>query len=202
MQTSYSQAAENNKQPILRILLSAFSPTRRVFEIGSGTGQHAEYFAQYLPQLHWLPSDLPENIDDLNERITQCSLTNISPAQIFDIDNSQWPENIDAVFSANTAHIMSWSQAQKMLSEVGTHLNGSGVFALYGPFNYQGEFTSESNKNFDQWLKSRSASQGIRDFEKVCACATKAGLTLVRDHAMPANNRLLIWKKVSNKNID
>lgn len=191
----FSQACVNNQEAILRILKSAFSPSAKVLEIGSGTGQHACYFAQALSHLQWQPSDRQENHSGIQQWLDEYTGQNILPLLALDIERDIWPEGFDAVFSANTAHIMPWSVAQIMLREVAERLPVEGMFALYGPFNYQGEFTSESNSQFDQWLKARGADQGIRDFEAVVSLAAEGGLDLVCDHTMPANNRLLVFKK-------
>ena len=46
-----SEACERNKGPILAVLREELAASRRVLEVGSGTGQHAVYFAAGLPQL-------------------------------------------------------------------------------------------------------------------------------------------------------
>ena len=193
----FSQACANNQSPILQILRSAFAPSKHVLEIGSGTGQHAVFFAAALSHLSWQPSDRPANLAGIQLWLDEYSGSNIKPPLVLDVEQALWPEGFDAVFSANTAHIMSWPQAQRMISEVGQRLPNNGVFALYGPFNYQGAYSSESNRSFDQWLKQGGEHQAIRDQEAVCCCAEESGLSLVRDHAMPANNRLLVFKKLS-----
>jgi|SRR5690554_806638 len=191
----FSQACENNKEPILTILKRAFASSTVVLEIGSGTGQHAVHFAHALPHLIWQPSDRPENLPGIALWREDAPSENLRAAIELDIDNpQQWPK-FDAAFSANTAHIMSWQTAQKMINEVGKRLPKNGLFALYGPFNYQGKYTSDSNRHFDEWLKARDPEQGIRDFEAVVDVALNAGLKLIEDNPMPANNRLLLWQK-------
>lgn len=191
----FSQACENNKNPILEILRDVFANTKQVLEIGSGTGQHAVYFAEHLQHLHWQPSDRRENLAGIQTWIDAFPQKNLLPIIELDVTQAQWPQSVDAVFSANTTHIMPWEIAQLMLQKVASLLPADGTFALYGPFNYRGEFTSESNANFDRWLKNAAPHQGIRDFEKVNEIVCKQGLTLLKDYAMPANNRLLTWKK-------
>ena len=191
----FSQACENNKEPILAILTRAFTSSTAVLEIGSGTGQHAVHFAHALPHLIWQPSDRPENLPGIALWLEDAPSENLRAAIELDIDNPhQWPQ-FDAAFSANTAHIMSWQTAQKMINEVGSRLPKNGLFALYGPFNYQGSYTSDSNRQFDGWLKARDPDQGIRDFETVVDVAANAGMKLLEDNPMPANNRLLLWQK-------
>jgi len=107
----------------------------------------------------------------------------------------RWPETrFDAVFSANSAHIMSESAVEAMFRGVPAILAPGGLFALYGPFNYAGAFSSPSNARFDGWLKSRDPRSGIRDFERLDALAREGGMVLLRDHEMPVNNRTLIWR--------
>ncbi len=196
MSKPYSQACENNKAPILAVLKTAFSKSRKVLEIGSGTGQHAVYFAENLPHLTWQPSDQVQYLNGVQHWIDDSQLTNISRPITLDVTQSPWPiQQVDGLFSANTLHIMSWSMVEAFFQGISNILANSGVFCVYGPFNYEGSYTSESNANFDSWLKSRDPLSGIRDIESVTKLATLAGLTLVSDNAMPANNRLLVFHK-------
>lgn len=192
----FSQSSEENKEPIVDVLREAFSTRHRVLEIGSGTGQHAVYFARQLPQLFWQPSELAENIPGIHTWLTEAGLPNVAAPLMLDIERQPWPDTaVDAVFSANTVHIISWPQVEALFAGVGALLPAGGVFALYGPFNYGGRYTSDSNARFDQWLKARDPLSGVRDFEAVDALARAAGMTLTRDYTMPANNRTLVWHK-------
>jgi len=202
MTKPFSQACENNKQPIFDILSRAFAKQKHVLEIGSGTGQHAVHFAKNLPFLTWQTSDLFINHDGINQWIDYLPTPNIRRPLVIDLAEVQslseaqsLAESIDAMFSANTLHIISWPLVQNFFDTVENHLSHSGTLCIYGPFNYQGKYTSESNANFDLWLKARDIHSGIRDFEAVCQLATKAGLSLMEDVAMPANNRMLIFQK-------
>lgn len=197
MTKPFSQACENNKQPILKILSSLFANKKHILEIGSGTGQHGVYFAKNLPSLTWQTSDLPINHPGINQWIDDCSLSNIKRPLAIDLTRAQpLSANIDAIFTANTLHIISWPLVQNLFDMVGKQLTTNGILCIYGPFNYQGKYTSESNANFDLWLKSRNELSGIRDFEAVCQLATQAGLSFEEDIEMPANNRMLLFKKV------
>lgn len=196
MHLPFSQACENNKRPILTQLQLLFREPTSVFEIGSGTGQHAVFFAEQLPHVCWQSSDCAENVEFIQRRIDLSGLTNLSPCVQFEVGKHPWPETIKNAFSANTAHIMAWPLAEKMIEGVGRHLSAGGFFVLYGPFNYRGQYTSESNRAFDAWLKERGAQQGIRGFEAIDHAVQKSGLKLWQDVAMPANNRLLIFAKV------
>ncbi len=192
----FSQSSEENKEPILAVLREVFAARRRVLEIGSGTGQHAVYFARQLPHLFWQPSELAENLAGIHAWLAEADLPNVAAPLLLDIERQPWPAfTADAVFSANTAHIVSWPQVDALFAGIGALLPAGGVFALYGPFNYDGRFTSDSNARFDQWLKARDPLSGVRDFEAVDALASAAGLTLTRDYTMPANNRTLVWHK-------
>lgn len=196
MEKPFSQACENNKHPILEVLQCVFANRQKVLEIGSGTGQHAVFFAPHLPHLQWQPSDVEANLAGIQAWLDECPASNLLPLQCLDMRDETWPVNdFDAVFSANTAHIMPWELTAKMIREVGRRLPPQGVYALYGPFNYGGAYTSESNARFDNWLNSVNPEQGIRHFEEVNAVASSAGLALFDDNTMPANNRLLVWRK-------
>jgi cyclopropane fatty-acyl-phospholipid synthase-like methyltransferase len=192
-----SPACENNKLPIITVLQRVFGGCRSILEIGSGTGQHAVYFGPRLAPAVWQPSDLSENHGGINAWREAFPADNVPPPLALDVDDLQWPVQgpVDAVFSANTCHIMAWPSVQNMFAHMDKILTNAGVLAIYGPFNYGQQYTSPSNARFDQWLKDRGDHQGIRDFEEVNALAGKAGLSLIEDNAMPANNRLLVWRK-------
>jgi len=193
---AFSQAAENNKEPIARILCGAFATVRNVLEIGTGTGQHAVYFGQRLPHLIWRTSDLAHNLPDIRARLTAEAPANVMAPVALDVAMQDWPvTDIDGVFSANAVHIMSWTHVAHMFRGMGEILREQAVVCLYGPFKYGGEFTTPSNAQFDLWLKQRDPLSGVRDFESVDALAHAQGLRLMADHAMPANNQLLVWKR-------
>lgn len=195
----YSQACENNKTYILPILQQAFSKTKSVLEIGTGTGQHAVYFSANLPHLSWHTSDLDINHAGINLWLNEFPSTNLHAPLTLDLSES-WPVNkVSAIYTSNTLHIVSWALVKSFFSGVQKHLELNGKLCIYGPFNYEGKFTSESNASFDVWLKERNELSGIRDYEKILMLADKAGLTLIKDHEMPANNRLLEFIKVNEK---
>jgi SAM-dependent methyltransferase len=195
-----SEAADRNKAPILEILASEFAHTSLVLEIGSGTGQHALYFAARLPHLSWQPSDTSEYLPALREHLRQEGGTNLREVIELDVRAHPWPlaaihSPVDGVFSANTLHIMSWSSVQDFFRGAGSVLGTPGVLCIYGPFRYGGRYTSESNAAFDNYLRTRDPESGIRDFEALDELARQQGLALAADHAMPANNQLLVWKR-------
>jgi hypothetical protein len=196
----YSQACENNKIPILAIIRKVFVQPIQVWEIGSGTGQHACYFAKELPHIIWQPTDVAENLAGINAWRDEAQLPNLNaPIALNITTDPNWPyDGIDGLFTANTLHIMSWQQVQILFDRLGTYLNALAKACIYGPFNYNGNYTSDSNAQFDGWLKSRDPLSGIRDYEAILELAKYAGLELIKDNTMPANNRLLVFQKVKS----
>jgi cyclopropane fatty-acyl-phospholipid synthase-like methyltransferase len=192
----FSQACENNKRPILSVLQHHLQHGCRVLEVGSGTGQHVVFFGAELPGTSWQPSDRSDYLPIVAARVARAGLANVSAPVGLDVDHRRWPAGpFDAVYSANTAHIMGWPSVERFVTGVGGVLAPGGRFLLYGPFNYGGRFTSDSNESFDASLRQRDPASGIRDFEAVDALARAAGMDLVEDNAMPANNRLLVWRR-------
>ena len=194
MTYSVSEACERNKGPILAILASAFANARKVLEIGSGTGQHAVHFAAHLPHLLWQPSDTGTYLTGLRERIAGEGTPNLLPALELDVRNQPWQVDcVDAIFTANTLHIMGWAAVRDLFRGVGAV--APALLCIYGPFRYGGKYTSASNTDFDRYLRTRDPESGIRNFEDVNTLSREQGLHLLADHAMPANNQLLIWQK-------
>ncbi len=194
---SYSEAAERNKQPILEVLQQVFVDRSTVMEIGSGTGQHAVYFALALNHLTWQPTERPTNLASLRERCNERLVPNLAEPIPLDVDDESWPVlTVDAAFTANTLHIISWPQVCRLFTKVGSLLPDGSTFCTYGPFNIDGEFTSESNANFDAYLRARDADIGIRDIRDLTVQAKTHKLFLQADHSLPANNRLLVWRKI------
>ncbi|MBM4265617.1 MAG: DUF938 domain-containing protein [Deltaproteobacteria bacterium] len=192
----FSQACENNKRPILAILRRHLAAKDRVLEIGSGTGQHVVFFASELPSAVWQPSDRRAELDVVRARVARAALANVEEPIALDVDDDVWPgTRFDAVFSANTTHIMSWASVERFVRGVAKLLVPGKRFLLYGPFNYGGTWTSPSNEAFDAFLRRRDPASGIRDFEEVDRLARAADLRLLEDAAMPANNRLLVWQR-------
>lgn len=194
----YAESCDQNRDPILAVIQPLFRQCASILEIGSGTGQHAVYFAEKMPHLVWHTSDRAENHDGINRWLEEAALENTRPPLTLDVTQKQWPDlRPDAVFSANAVHIMPWSAVQKMFAGVGGLLDKGGLLVLYGPFNYEGNYTSESNARFDVWLKERNPQSGIRHFEQLDELANAAGMILQEDYEMPANNRILCWRKQS-----
>ena len=192
----FSAACERNRDPILAVLRQVLARCRTVLEIGSGTGQHAVYFGEALPHLTWQPSDLPECHEGILSWIDAARPRNVKPPIGLDVRAAQWPVGAaDAVFSANTLHILSWAAVECLFAGIGRTLNPGGVLVVYGPFSYGGQHTAGSNARFDAALRTRDPQSGVRGFEAVDGLARTQGLRLVADLAMPANNRCLVWER-------
>jgi len=197
MEKPFSQSCENNKAPIFSVLEKAFRNAREVLEIGSGTGQHAVHFARNLPHLKWQPSDLAENLPGMQLWFDEVKLTNIKDPIVLNVIDLPWQiEPVDTVFSANTLHIMGKPEIECLFQGIESVLSVDGTLCVYGPFNYGGKYTSESNERFDAYLYRQNPKSAVRDFEWVNSLAESAGFNLVKDHEMPVNNRLLEWRKV------
>ena len=194
MEKPHAPSTEKNREVILAVLRDYFDDRREVLEIGSGTGQHAIHFAAAMPHLHWQTSDCPGNLPGIAAWLAEAALPNTpSPFQLDVLGD--WPKRrYDAVFSTNTLHIMPWVAAEHLFARLPDVLAVGAKSAIYGPFNYGGRFTSDSNAAFDLGLKEKAPHQGIRDFERVNELAAQAGLALIEDRAMPSNNRCLLWR--------
>ena len=190
----YCEACERNREPILAVLKRVFANSRQVLEIGSGTGQHAAYFAPALPHLVWQPSDVAEHLPGIRMWTAECAAPNLRAPIELDVDKPFPRVNADAAYAANVCHIMSWPQVERMFDGVGRVLLPDGVFALYGPFQYGGRPTSESNARFDAMLRARDPASGLRDVDDLVALARRCSLALEEDNPMPANNRTLVWR--------
>jgi cyclopropane fatty-acyl-phospholipid synthase-like methyltransferase len=201
----FSPSCERNRDPILAVLRSHFADRRRVLEIGSGTGQHAVHFAAALPHLVWQASDREENLPGIRMWLAEAALSNTPAPLLFDVAAQEKPmsregggsdaSTYDAIFSANTLHIMSWAEVEQLFAALPVLTTADAKLVIYGPFNYAGQFTSTSNAAFDQSLRRREPHMGIRDFADVGRLARAAGFVLLEDVAMPANNRCLVWQQ-------
>jgi hypothetical protein len=222
MNKPYAESCEKNKDQILAVLKEIFAERKRVLEIASGTGQHAVYFGRELPHLIWQPSEQAQNLAGIQAWLDEAQLPNVLPPLAFNVNDSHWPfsksispeppESLDpvhpevskdegstlsfwpdAIFNANTVHIISWPEVERMFAHIASVIEPGGYVCFYGAYNYGGKFTSESNASFDAWLKSRDPKSGVRDFEAVNRLAASHGLELLRDIEMPSNNRILVW---------
>ena len=199
MQTDkpFSQACENNKAPILEQLSGFFTQPGTILEIGTDTGQHAVHFASHLPHLTWQPSDHPQNDQLCMPWLDEARLPNINPPLPLDVITGGWAHlpAISGVFSANTAHIMAWEEVEAMFRGISNALPVNGIFCLYGPFSYGGRHTSPSNERFNRSLRAQAPHMGIRAIEDLRRLGESTSLVLERDVDLPANNRLLVWRR-------
>jgi hypothetical protein len=188
----FSEACERNKAPILDVLAIAFCDRAQVLEIGSGTGQHAVHFATHLSHLIWHPTEQLAYLADLGARVKLEGPRNLRAPTVLDVSQTIWPvRSADAVFTANTLHIMSWPEVTAMFRGLDAVLPSGGILCVYGPFRYDGRYTSASNQDFDRMLQERDPNSGLRDIRAVTVLAEQHGLRLRVDHDLPANNRLL-----------
>ncbi|WP_425482226.1 DUF938 domain-containing protein [Cognatiluteimonas profundi] len=196
MNKPFSPSCERNRDPILAVLRQRFADRRQVLEIGSGTGQHAVHFAAAMPWLTWQCSDVAENLPGIRMWLDEAGLVNTPAPIMLDVESGPWPaRSFDAAFSANTLHIMGWPAVEACFDGLDAALADSAVLVVYGPFNDDGRYSSDSNREFDRWLKARDPRSGIRDAAAADALARNIGLRLVDDVAMPANNRCLTWAR-------
>lgn len=198
----FSEACERNKAPILNALRPLLAGAKTVLEIGSGSGQHAVYFGQHMPHLTWQTSDIPINHPSIRAWIAEANLTNVKPPISLNVDDVPWSlrdaglnvKQVDAIYSSNTLHIISWPQVIKFFEGIAPLLRADAHLLIYGPFKYGGQFTSEGDANFDQHLRQQNEGSGIRDVEEIHKLANGIGLTHMGDVQLPANNHLLIWQ--------
>ncbi|NMM37223.1 MAG: DUF938 domain-containing protein [Glaciimonas sp.] len=196
MSQQFSTACERNSAPICALLQGILKNSEHVLEIGSGTGQHAVHFGAAMPHLVWHTSDLPQNHPSIIAWQQQAHLSNVVRPLTLSVSQSDWPTGpFDAIFSANTCHIMAWQEVEAMFAGIGRLLPSGGLACIYGPFNYGGRFSSSSNAEFDAMLRAQSLHMGLRDFEAVNTLAAAQGLVIQEDHRMPANNQLLVWRR-------
>lgn len=193
----FSQACENNKRPILESIRNTFTSPGTILEIGTGTGQHAVHFAAALPHVVWQPSDRPGATDHCRGWIKDAALANVRPPLELNVASEKWPlDRIDGAYSANTAHIMAWEEVEAMFAGLAKRMNTGMPFCLYGPFRFGGKHTSDSNRQFHQHLRAQAPHMGIRDMDDLLKVAERVGFRLESDQQLPANNRLLVWRKL------
>ncbi|PHQ82531.1 MAG: methylase [Coxiella sp. (in: Bacteria)] len=191
----FSEAAERNKKPIFLELRSLLKAEDHILEIGSGTGQHACYFTEQDQSLVWQCSDISDNMPSLTKHINDQESNQLLPPICLNVSAYLFAQQkYDVVYSANALHIMSWDNAQLFLNNVAQALKTDGALVLYGPYAYNDQPLCESNMTFDNFLRARDSQSGIRNFNEVNTILQSHGFVLEIDVAMPANNRLLIWK--------
>ena len=194
----YSPAAEKNKAPILEALRERLAPSARVLEVGSGSGQHALHFTEALPELRWQPTEHPAVMSALEANLGAAGRAAILSPLALDLAAGPWPAGpFDAVYAANVMHIVSVPLGEALIRGAASVLGAGGQLLLYGPYRFEGAFTTESNAEFDQWLKARDPASGVRDFEAVVAVAEASGLVLEDNRVMPSNNQLLCFRRAA-----
>ena len=197
----FSMACENNREPILEVLRRVFADRVSVLEIGSGTGQHAVHFGRHLRHLTWQTSDVKANHEGIALWLEEVDLDNVLAPVELDVQIDPWPAvRADGVFTANTAHIMHWPAVEAMFRGVGRTLEPGGLFVVYGPFSYSGRHTRDSNARFDASLRAQDPGMGVRDLDDLSELARGCALELADDVSMPANNRMLIWRRLRTSN--
>ncbi|MEC7181180.1 MAG: DUF938 domain-containing protein [Bdellovibrionota bacterium] len=198
MDRPYSPAVDRNKGPIFEVLKEYLMDGNNLLEIGSGTGQHAVFFAEKFPGLTWVTTDVRENLAGIKEWINEANLKNIKGPEELKIGTDDFPKKpFDYVFTANTLHIMSWKEGKTLFKLLGKRLREGSLTFFYGPFNKEGKYTSQGNEEFDRSLKERDPRSGIRNFEDVVNAMESFGFKLLKDHEMPSNNRLLVFERLS-----
>jgi SAM-dependent methyltransferase len=207
---SHSPAADRNKQPILDALTRILGDRGAALEIASGTGQHAAWFAAAMPRWTWQPTDADARmLPTLASRVAEAALANLLPPLLLDVMAPQWPsqghafaqreeveeENkFNAIYCANMLHISPWATCAALMEGAARHLLPGGLLITYGPYFEEDVPPAPSNLAFDEDLRARNSSWGIRRLEDVAAEASRAGLALRERHAMPANNLLLVFE--------
>ena len=194
---NFSQAADKNKGPILNTLSEWLASHQVVLEIGSGSGQHAVHFTTNLKDIVWQPTEHPKAMPILVRNIFNHGNSNILKPKSLDLALEDWPtEPADCIYSANVVHIVSETLVEKLIHGASKTLSDGGLLALYGPFKYRGKFTTDSNEEFDRWLKIRNRNSGVRDFEWLQDLALDFNFQLVENRSMPANNQFLAYKRL------
>ncbi|HEY8569144.1 DUF938 domain-containing protein [Microbulbifer sp.] len=183
-----------NREPILEQLQRLLTSSRRVLEVGSGTGQHAVYFAPHLPHLLWQTSERAQNLHEVQAWLASSPADNLPPPLLLDV-TGDWPQlRVDTLFTANTLHIMPASAVEVFFARLPQVLEPGGQLIVYGPMKIAGDYIGPGNADFDVWLKERDPLRGIRDLEWLDQLAEAQGLRRTENNFLPANNQLLVWR--------
>ncbi|MBO9666123.1 MAG: DUF938 domain-containing protein [Bdellovibrio sp.] len=198
MEIPFSAAADRNKEPILEVLKKVLRfDEQRLLEVGAGTGQHAIYLAPFFPKTEWTPTETAENLPMLREAIKQAGVPNIKTPFRMTVGEDDFPiRTFDAILTINTFHIMHWKECKTFIKLISGRLEEGGKVFIYGPFNYNGKFTTPSNEEFDKSLREKDPQMGLRNFEDVLAAMFKNGFELLKDFEMPSNNRMLVFRRL------
>ncbi|TLU65275.1 DUF938 domain-containing protein [Thalassotalea litorea] len=192
---NFSPSCERNKQVILEQIAARLKQHSTVFEVGSLSGQHALHFTQHRPDIRWQCSDIKPHLAPLANNIRDFGGDNLlAPVHLDLIDAKTWQQTqMDCLYTANTLHIVAPALVERFFTLAQSIVKSGGTLMIYGPFKYQGQYTSSSNAEFQQWLLDRDPQSGIRDIEWIESLAANSNFSLHEDIAMPANNQLLIF---------
>ncbi len=198
MEKPFSNACERNQEPILEVMKEFITKEhKRLIEVGSGTGQHAVFLAPHFPWLEWHPTDVSNKLSGIKLWLSESKIPNVKLPVRLEVGKDDFPKlKFDVVFTANTFHIMHWKECKSLMKLLGHRLRENSLVFIYGPFKYNGEFTSQSNEEFDRSLKERDSLSGVRSFEDVNQNMAKNGFEIICDYDMPANNRMLVYKRL------
>ena len=193
----FSEACERNKDAILEVARPYFQAASSVLEVGSGTGQHAVYFAQNFPHLSWQTTDQAQHLTGIKAQLENAGVENVLTPYLLDVNQPQWSvagHKYECIYTANTFHIMAWDDVKAFFQGISAVTMNGSYLIVYGPFKYNGRFTSASNEQFDRNLRARGEASAIRDFEAVNELAQLANFKLLHDIPMPANNQCIVWQ--------
>lgn len=198
----HAPATLRNRDAILTVLRELLPPSGRVLEIASGSGEHAAYLAPRLKNsLIWAPSDRdPDALAGIDSHAADVESDRIEPAQELDVSMADWApvRPIDAIFCANMIHIAPWDAGLGLFAGAGRLLPAGGPLILYGPFKREGVHTATSNASFDDSLRARDPSWGVRDLDRdVIPSAQEAGLSIAEMIEMPANNMIIAFRRAA-----
>lgn len=199
----FSPAFARNGKPILQVLERVLPAAGLVLEVASGPGEHAALFARNLApsrsDWQWQPTDLdPGNLASIDAHARDADPDGriLLPARGLDTTAPDWPvDTAGAIVCINMIHIAPWAACEGLFRGAGRVLTPGGVLYLYGPFMRDGRHTAPSNADFDASLRSRDASWGIRDLDRVAALAGRNGIGLTEIVEMPANNLSVVFRK-------
>ncbi|MGB5220944.1 MAG: DUF938 domain-containing protein [Polyangiales bacterium] len=199
MAKGFAPAAERNREPILEVLRRVLPASGTVLEIASGTGQHAVFFSERLPQLRWQPSDpAADALRSIRAWVSEEARENLLAPIDLDVRSKPWPvARADAMLCINMIHVSPWEASEALFEGAQRLLSADAPLVTYGPYRVHGEHTAPSNAAFDQSLRSRNPRWGVRDIDELSELATRTDFTLEESVLMPANNMTLVWRRAS-----
>lgn len=206
-------AGERNKDPILEVLKKYIDPNARssLLEISSGVGLHSSYYAGLFPNTTFQPSEYErEMFSSINAYKKHLQVTNVLEPIFIDISKnlddwssefqdkkfSDCQNSFDYMMNINMLHISPFVCAEGLFANSSKLLKKDGILFTYGPYAVDGVLEPESNISFNQSLRSRDSSWGIRDIADLKKLAAKNAMELLATHNLPSNNKCLVWKKL------